>query len=173
MLSRTTTTRAAAVLGLGALVLLFASPSTARGGGDSEDLLRSGVAASLTTDGPVLFENRATGNPGVAPGGAPWVTDPGDIRVDDEGDLRADIHGLVIPPPTQPNFNPLDFIGASLVCNGMIVDTTAPFPFSDDGDAEIRETVTVPDNCLAPAVLLHPATANSVTIARYIAASGG
>ena len=169
MLSRTTTTRAAAVLGLGALVLLFASPSTAGGGGGSEDLLRSGVAASLrppavppAVGGPELF--------GVPAAGAPWVTDPGDIRVDDDGDLRADIHGLVIPPANE---NPVDFIGASLVCNGMIVDTTAPFPFSDDGDAEIRETVTVPDNCLAPAVLLHPATANSVTIARYIAASGG
>ena len=161
MLSRTRFMGATAALGLGALLRLQGAPSIARGGGGSEDLLRSGVAASLSPDGPTLF--------GVAPGGAPWVTDPGDIRVDDDGDLRAHIEGLVIPPQ---NLNPVDFIGASLVCNGAIVDTTRQVPFSDDGDAEIRENVTVPDNCLAPAVLLHPATATSVNTTRYIAASG-
>ena len=168
--SSRSTRRLVAAVGVAAVTagaLAVASPSLARGddqGSGSGDVLRSGVAASLTQDGPTLFT--------VTPGGAPWVIDEGRVRVDQHGRLRAEVEGLVIPSTTGSGTNPLDFLGASLVCNNGIVATTTPVPFSDSGDAEISQTVPVPDNCLAPAVLFHPASATAVTTGRYIAASG-
>jgi len=37
-----------------------------------------------------------------------------------------------------------------------VVATTAVAPFSPTGDARIRATVTLPQRCIAPVVLLNP-----------------
>jgi hypothetical protein len=46
-------------------------------------------------------------------------------------------------------------ISARLVCNGAVVDTVGPVPFSPSGYARIKDKFTVPTRCLAPAVLLN------------------
>ena len=106
-------------------------------------ILQAPVAGSLPTD-PPLF--------GVNPGGAPWVVDKGSLTLRADGRLDVKVVGLVIPD----RGNPLPTLAASVVCNGAVVATTATVPFSPDGDARIRTSVTLPQRCLAPAVLLNP-----------------
>ena len=113
----------------------------------AHDLLRAPIAGSLTDDDPVF---------GVKPGGAPWVIDRGNARVRTDGRLEVRVEGLVIPPPTQPNINPVPKISASLACNGEVVATTRQVPFSRSGDARIKAWVKVPKRCIAPVVMLNP-----------------
>ena len=56
----------------------------------------------------------------------------------------------------------------------MSSDTTKPVAFSAPGDAFIDETLatTPPSPCLAPAVLINPASADTAVTTAYIAASG-
>lgn len=113
----------------------------------AHDLLRAPIAGSLTTD-PAIF--------GVKPGGAPWVIDRGNARVRTDGRLEVRVEGLVIPPPAQPNINPVPRLSASLACNGKVVATTRQVPFSRSGDARIKAWVKVPKRCIAPVVMLNP-----------------
>ena len=50
-------------------------------------------------------------------------------------------------------------VSASLYCapdaSGAAATTNA-VPISEDGDASIQETLTLPATCLAPTVLIHP-----------------
>jgi hypothetical protein len=119
-------------------------------------LLRSDLVGSLTVD-PVLF--------GAVPGTNDWSTSRSDVVVSREGRLTARIRDLIL---TRDGSNLLPLVSASLVCNGEIVDRTDPVPFSDAGNALISTQVTVPDRCLAPAVLLNPLDRGTV----YIAATG-
>lgn len=124
-------------------------------------LLRSGLVGSTPSPvGPTLF--------GITPGTAPWVIDAGSVRVDRTGRFDLRVRGLVIPTPPANGTNPVPTLSASLVCNGVVVDTTDAVPFNSRGNARIHTSVDVPEQCLAPAVLVHP---NLVTGA-YIAANG-
>jgi hypothetical protein len=129
-----------------------------------QDLLRSGLAGStpVARGGTAIF--------GVNPGGVPWVTDKGSsVRVRRDGRIDVRIEGLVIPPPDGTNTNPVPGITASLYCNATRADTTAPVtPLDTAGDGRIRDTLTLPDTCVAPVVLLNP----NGNLATYIAASG-
>ncbi|HEY1276884.1 MAG TPA: hypothetical protein VGF25_18395 [Thermoleophilaceae bacterium] len=137
-----------------------------------DKLIRVSLAPSETTD-PTFH--------GVAPGGAPWVLDRGEVRLrlrhhrsGDEGRLELRVRGLVIPdPPGDDTPGPVETISASLYCGAdadtAAVDTTDQVPIDDDGDARIRDDdFTVPDTCLGPVVLVHP---NGIAAA-YIAVSG-
>jgi hypothetical protein len=115
----------------------------------AHDLLRAPIAGSMPAPiDPVVF--------GATPGGAPWVIDRGSARVRTDGRLEVRVEGLVIPPPTQPNINPVPKVSASLACNGAVVATTRQVPFSRSGDARIRAWVKVPKRCIAPVVMLNP-----------------
>lgn len=155
----------AALVAAAALALLVPAGTAAPAAADSDRpepvLLRSGLVGSTPAPvGPTLF--------GVTPGAAPWVLDSGRVRVERSGELELRVRGLVIPTAPSNGTNPVPTLSASLVCNGVVVDTTAAVPFSTRGHARIHATVEVPGTCLAPAVLVHP---NLVT-AVYIAADG-
>ena len=78
-------------------------------------ILKSDVFGSQPT-GPVLF--------GVAPGGAPWVIDKGDVKVRRDGRVKSKLDGLVIPTPPSNGTNPVVQIAATVYCNGVAVGTT-------------------------------------------------
>jgi len=107
-------------------------------------ILQAPVAGSLPTDA-ALF--------GVAPGGLPWVVETGSTTLRADGRLDVKVEGLIIP---DRGANPLPALAASVVCNGAVVATTPTVPFSTAGDARIRTSVSLPERCLAPAVLLNP-----------------
>ena len=138
---------AAAVLVTAGLIGAPAASASSgeHGGGGGRTILDAEVAGSLRTD-PVLFGN-------VAPGGADWVIDHGSARLRHDGRLDVRVDGLVL---TSTGANPVAQVSASVACNGAVVATTAVVPFSPTGDARIRATVTLPQRCIAPVVMLNP-----------------
>ena len=140
--------------GGGVSIALLSSSGGVHTGGSL--LLRSPLVGSLADD-PTLF--------GVVPGTVDWTVSRSRVVVRADGRLDARVRGLIQP---REGSNPIFLLAASLVCNGRVVDRTAPVPFDESGDADVHERLTVPDRCLAPAVLLHPLDRDGV----YIAASG-
>ena len=133
-------------------------------------LLKATLAPSVPDDPTIR---------GVAPGSLPWVLDRGSVRLKADGRLRVEIEGLVIPiehtvgATTFPagTARPVTTVSASLYCapdGSGAAATTAAVPISEEGDATIAETVSVPASCFAPTVLVHP---NGLTGA-YIAVTG-
>ncbi len=147
---------ALAIAAATAVAAFAAAPAT---GDDGATLLRAGLAGSQPTDAKIA---------NATAGGRPWVNRPSSVRVTSRGELRAEVRGLVIPDAPFNGTNPVATLAASLVCNGVVVATTAAVPFSPAGNAEIEATVTVPSRCLAPAVLLNPGGNAAV----FIGASG-
>jgi hypothetical protein len=128
---------------------------------NGEKFLRSSLAPSVPND-PAFH--------GRTPGGVPWVLRRGEVSIQRSGRFELRVRGLVIPP--TGNAGPVTTISASLFCgadaNAAPAFTTHAVPLSSDGNARIREKVTLPAQCLAPIVLVHP----NGGAARYIAVTG-
>ena len=104
-----------------------------------------------------------TANPirGVTGGGIPWVADraQGVLRADGEIDIR--VRGLVLAEGNNAGTNPAPTFKAIVSC--LTVENGAPatvnvstslFPASPEGDAVIRDTVDLPDPCIAPIIFV-------------------
>jgi hypothetical protein len=162
---------AAASLGIFAAGAVPASASqhprhepNARSEGRSEGrLIIADVAPSTSPTNASIF--------GVKPGGKPWRIDHGIVVLTGAGRLIIEVSGLVV---TTTGTNPVPDVAASVYCNGALVQTTAPSPFSSSGNAHIRAQITLPSFCPAPAVLLNPATgaASTDVLPAYIAYDG-
>lgn len=144
------------------MTLSVAAPASA-GPRPAPPLLRVSLAASLPTD-PAIH--------GVTAGTNPWAIDRGVAVVRERGRVRATVRGLIL---TEGQFagtaGPVTSISASVYCGAdstPAVATTPAAPLSLDGDGETVARVTLPDDCLAPTVLVHPNGNTAV----YIAAAG-
>jgi hypothetical protein len=141
--------------------LLPTVPAAANGGhgrgSKARVLLKSDLVGSLTSD-PVLFDK-------LVPGNVDWSVSRSKVTVLTNGRVDVRIRDLILP---REGNNPLPLLSATLVCNGVPGDMVGPVPFNTDGDARIEATFTVPDRCLAPAVLINPLDRDGV----YIAATG-
>lgn len=128
-------------------------------------VLEASLAPSQTTD-PTFH--------GVAPGGAPWVLDRGDVELKSKGRLELRVRGLVIPvAPGNGTPGPVTTISASLFCGADTetapADTTDSVPIDRNGNARIRDrSFNVPADCLAPVILVHP----NGDMTHYIAVDG-
>jgi hypothetical protein len=145
--------------GTALVVTVALAPTLALGGGTRTDrsvLLRSPLVGSRASD-PQLF--------GAVPGTVDEAVSRSRVVVRADGRLDARVRGLVQP---REGSNPIPLLAASLVCSGHNVDTTAPVPFDEAGNADVHERLTVPPRCLAPAVLINPLDRDGV----YIAATG-
>jgi hypothetical protein len=151
---------------LAAASLVFAAIASGDHGRGKRDghgtkVFRSSLAPSQPTD-PAFH--------GKTAGGVPWSLERGFVTITRRGDFRLRVEGLVIT--STGSARPVTTISASLFCgadaNTTPAATTSTVPISEDGDARIRERLTLPATCLAPIVLVHP---NGAT-ARYIAVSG-
>ena len=154
--SRSVLSRFLAVTAAVGLALVTASPASAHGG---HTLLRDGFQGNI----PLLLPDRVTPNPdatpifgGVPPAGAPWVLDDdSEVRVRENGRIRIELDDLVIPGVG----NPVDFVAATLLCDGMVVGSTKAFPLDDEGDAEFRGKIRpMVKDCDDPQVLIRNAT---------------
>ena len=124
-------------------------------------VFRSGLVGNLLSDPPIHSVTRA---------GAEWVIDKSRVTLSRNGKFNLRVKGLLLT--TTGTTGTVTTITASFFC-APDSDTVAkfvagPVPLDSDGDARIRQHVTVPSRCLAPVVLVHP---NGVA-ARYIAVSG-
>jgi hypothetical protein len=95
---------------------------------------------------------------GVPAAGAPWtVGKVHNASISARGDLRLDVKGLLITGTGGPNdgtTGPVKQVIATLACANGDTSSTAPVPLESDGDARIRDRVTIPTDCLAPVVLV-------------------
>ncbi|MDH4116966.1 MAG: hypothetical protein OEX04_17270 [Acidimicrobiia bacterium] len=111
-------------------------------------------------------ENAIRGVPG---GGLPWVIEFGKVKVSPEGRVDVQVKGLVFDPDDQavidrgiggtntvPNFKAIvsclstDAAGGAVTVNV----STGLFPADVDGNAHIREQVSLPDPCIGPIVFV-------------------
>jgi hypothetical protein len=132
-------------------------------------VLRSVLFGSKTTAhrGPTLFT--------VTPGGVDWVINGSRrAKVSRDGRVRVRIKGLVFAEGPNVGKNTVPQLAATVYCGGAAVGTTAPVAFTPEGNAFIDETLATapPSPCLAPAVLINPASAGTAVTTAYIAASG-
>lgn len=154
--SRTLPATAAATL---AVLALAAGPAVADGG---HDVLRADLVGSMPApDSPQVA--------GINPGGAPWVNGPSTVRVREDGRVEARIRGLVIPPPRGTNTNPVASVVVTLVCDGMVATSTAPFALDAAGDGRTKQRVAVPKHCGDPVALVQPDANRAVYIASAMA----
>jgi hypothetical protein len=148
------------LFGILSVLTLAVSPSAALAdSGNKHDLIRADFTPSLPTDPPIN---------GIAPGGAPWVLDRGEVRVRDDGRMDVRLEGLQIPRNGGED-NPAASIEAVLYCGGMEADRSEPQPMSvPEGDARFRVMLDVPDECDMATVLIMVQTPNGP---RYIASA--
>ena len=92
---------------------------------------------------------------GILGGGLPWVIGEGQGEVGRDGSVEVRVEGLVIPQ--LGNINPVARFGATVSCltpHGGVNVSTAVFPASLTGNAEIEGMVDLPHPCLAPIVFV-------------------
>lgn len=146
--------------GLGALALIAAValtvPGLSSGGGDGRKVISSAVLAPVT--GPYV------GSPvirGVSGGGLPWRLGSGSVDLRADGRLHVGVEGLVFAAGPNEGRNTIPAFKAIVSCqtigNGAATVanvSSAAFPASAAGDAEIDATVSLPSPCVAPIVFV-------------------
>lgn len=94
----------------------------------------------------------------IAGGGLPWTIDRGEAKLDANGTLKVEVQGLVLAAGALAGTNPVSQFIATLSClnaDGTINNiSTQPVPATTTGDAEVKETLSLPDVCLAPIVFV-------------------
>lgn len=128
-----------------------------------------GTILKFDTMAPVTGPYVGASNPirGLAGGGFPWMIESGRGSLDRDGHLKVRVRGLVLashaPVPTAlQGINPVTPMKAIVSCQTIGADgsatvtnvSTAGFPASREGDANIRATVQLPHPCIAPIVFV-------------------
>jgi hypothetical protein len=125
----------------------------------------------------------------VASGGRPWILKSIQARLEaPKGDettatLKVDVKGLVFPPGTVINGEDVGgtrggvtHFAATLSCidalGATVNVTTGGFETTLDGDADIRERITVPAVCYAAVLLVRSFNPTAGTAGNWFAASG-
>ncbi len=147
--------------GLGALALLavvaLAVPALSSGGADGRKVLSAAVLA------PVVGPYVGSANPirGVNGGGLPWQLASGNVDLRADGRLHVEVEGLVFAAGPNQGTNTVPSFKAIVSCQTIDAGaaavsntSTALFPASTAGDAEIDATVSLPSPCYAPIVFV-------------------
>jgi hypothetical protein len=90
---------------------------------------------------------------GVKADTAPWIGG-GSCAFSSSGEVKCKIKGVIIPDPTGGTTGGVTGVAAGLVCNGVLVGTTALATLSAGGDAKIKGTITIPSRCGEPIAII-------------------
>ena len=103
----------------------------------------------------------------VPGGGLPWMITAGTGMLKSDGRVLVHVRGLVLAdqapvPPALQGTNPVPDFRAIVSCQSTGADgtatvanvSTAPFPASATGNADINATVSLPSPCIAPIVFV-------------------
>jgi len=97
----------------------------------------------------------------ITGGGLAWVVDKAKGSLDDDGDLEINVKGLVLRDTGVNPSGTFTGVVSCLVAPALEGDPattenvfTAPVVVGPEGDAEIKETLLLPDSCFAPIVLV-------------------
>lgn len=134
--------RSAAMLGLVAAMLVGGSVAGTSGGSKALDASMRGIPAEKAGQ-PFL---------GAIGGGLPWRLERGEAKLFRDGRLQVTVVGLVLAAGANEGHNPVATGKALVSCDGAIVAESSAVAFSPEGDAQVEETVALPETCLAPVV---------------------
>ena len=124
------------------LVFGFSASSFA-GNQKSPAIFETGVVAS--TGGSVAVA-------GVPSTGAPFTVDPGgEAKIDELGNLKVEFSGLA---RGSDGLATAEEVFVSLVCNGAIVNSSAPVTLDLYEETKIEEVGFVASDCLQPVLLI-------------------
>ena len=154
-------TYVAVLVGLGLLVIAAlggAAPASA----GAPTILEFQSMAPVT--GPFV----GTSNPqrGINGGGLPWMLDHAQGELHTDGKLEVRVQGLVLArdpavPAAQQGTNPIPKFQAIVSCQvaqgssvGVTNVATKPVPATRTGNAQIEDTVALPEHCVAPEVFV-------------------
>ncbi len=143
---------------LAATLGFAAAPQSAQ----ADTVFRSDVVGPQFPDAFTVFVD------GI-PNGLPWIQDEGRVRIKEDGTIRVILKDFVLGGPNFPSDDP-DFgafegttggvtaIFASLAClqegGHVVVADTDATELDEDGDARLRDTIALPELCMAPLVLI-------------------
>jgi hypothetical protein len=134
--------RTAVILGLVAALLIGGSVAGTAGGSKALDASMVGIPAAKAGQ-PFL---------GAIGGGLPWRLDRGEAKLFRDGRVQVTVVGLVLAAGANEGRNPIPTGQALVSCDGAVVAQSSAVPFSPEGDAQVDETVALPETCLAPVV---------------------
>ena len=138
------------------LIATFAALSVVGAGSAAGLAHESGSLIEFDSMTPVTGSAVGTVNDrGLKGGGKPWVIAEGQGEVGRDGSVEVRVEGLVIP--VFGNINPVATFGATVSCltpHGVVNVSTAQFPASRTGNAEIEGMVDLPHPCMDPIVFV-------------------
>lgn len=156
-----------------AIAAAMAATALADGGGGNNGGFSSSVVGSTP--------NLTLG--GVASGSSPWTVSQSSASLSASGQgqaqLQVQTQNLVIASGSGVGTTgSVREVAASVVCGGgggMVVASTAGFPFMSGGNAQIQATVNIPATCRAPIVLVRvfsPSNPQGSQLGPFIASTG-
>jgi hypothetical protein len=104
--------------------------------------------------------NTAIGD--VASCGKIWKLKSGKVTLGKNGKLKVEVKGLVLNDVTVGEYNGtpdgVDAVAAAVICHGpsgaAVAAQTDPVPLAQNGNAKISATVSLPNGCIGPVVVL-------------------
>jgi hypothetical protein len=98
---------------------------------------------------------------GVNACGKVWKIGSGEVTLNADGKLTVNIQGLVLNDPSVGKYDGspdgVDAVAVAVMCNGkrgIVATQTQPVALSQSGDVRIDTTVSVPEACADPVVLI-------------------
>jgi hypothetical protein len=164
-------------------VSVFFAGSASRASADESKLLQFNTMVGV----PRPYTGAANAIRGIPGGGLPWVIEFASGKVSPEGEVNVLVKGLVFDPNdpdviarglaginTVPNFKAIvSCLSKDSAGNPITVNvSTGLFPADSAGNAQIKDTVSLPQPCIAPIVFVtSPASATNPT-GSWFAATG-
>jgi len=103
---------------------------------------------------------------GVPSGGAPWAMSNSEFSIANNGNIQVQGRGLLISSGSAANtIGPVTMVDAALVCGDVVTATTGAVTLSSAGDFSIHDTLTMPAQCIAPALLIRIAATTTGPVA--------
>jgi hypothetical protein len=148
------------------LSVFFAAGSVSRASADESKVLEFNTMIGV----PRPFTGTANAIRGIGGGGRPWAIEFGKGKLNPTGDIDILVKGLVFDPNDQSNID-AGLAGRNTVPNfkaivsclskdaaGTVTTTvnlsTGLFPADEAGNAHIKDTISLPEPCIAPIIFV-------------------
>jgi hypothetical protein len=124
-------------------------------------LVTSALSADLRADLTACLANQTSvGNVGSC--GKIWKLKSGKASLSGDGKLKVEVKGLVLNDETVGQYNGtpdgVDAVAAAVICHGpggaAVAAQTDPVPLSQKGDAKVEASVSLPNGCVGPVIVL-------------------
>lgn len=147
------------------LSVFFASGSVSTASADESKVLQFNTMIGV----PRPFTGNVNPIRGINGGGRPWAIEFGHGKLNPSGEIDVQVRGLVFDPNDQsnidaglagrntvPNFMAIvsclskDETGAAITANV----STGLFPADEAGNSHIKDTISLPEPCIAPIIFV-------------------